>query len=199
MMFTVRKLTEEDLSQAEHIYVSHDRVQRSEIQRTKEEFALLVENKSTFLGAFDGDTLVAFLTYRFLVSLPCMIISNIYLKQGQFQTYYFKNENHPLPSMIDFVLAEAEEKKYYTWFYTRANLPIYNKLEEKGQDLLRNTKFGYDKEKSQYRYERFIEEVIPPKSQSQSSVYNTYLGLGNFDTSVILLKCCLKNEYRKWE
>jgi hypothetical protein len=198
MMFIVRKLTNEDFAQAEKIYISHSRVQRSEIQRTKEEFFQLVENKSIFLGAFVDGVLVSFLTYRFLVSLPCMIISNIYLKKGQFRTYYFKNDTHPLPSMIDFVLAEAEEKKYYTWFYTRANLPIYDKLEQRGQDLLRNTTLGYDIEKYQYRYERFIEEIIPPKSQSQSSVYNTYLGLGNFDTSVILLKCCLKNEYRKW-
>jgi hypothetical protein len=199
MEFVIRTLTDNDISLAEEMYLSQNRLQRSEYNKTSADFQMIVSSGAELAGAFSDDGILqSYLTYRFLKKLPISIINGIHIRRGAFNAYLFNNDAHPLPRIIDYVLEKAESLNYYTWYYSRADLPIYHKLALKNQDLLRNTKYGYDLERSQFRYERYVDEIVPALGRSVYDFHNDYFGLGKFDVDVAIIKCCLKNEYRKW-
>jgi hypothetical protein len=198
MNFDIRKLeSTNDLLQAEEIFVSHDKVMRGKVSVEKDVFfRSLINAGHTLVGAFKDEELYAFMTYKLFTQLPICQVGNIYTKKGKFTSYKFSNRSNPIPKILDFILTDIESKKYYTWYYCRANLDIYKKLEDDGEGLLRWSEKSFDNSTNSYRYERYIEEIIPVKKSSQFLLHTKMFALGLWEKETIIFKCCLKNEYR---
>jgi hypothetical protein len=96
---------------------------------------------------------------------------------------------------MDFILDEQEKNKKYTWYYNRSLSNGYHKLQLEEKDLLRNCMYGWDETRQQYRYERFIEEVVTAGNLPYYPAHKT-LQSKIFDNDYMIVKCCLKNEYR---
>jgi hypothetical protein len=200
MTYHIRTLTsQDDLEQAERIFNSHNTVMRSEVTIEKPVFFRSIVNaEHIFVGAFNPTgELDAFMTYKFYTQIPYCQVGNIYTRKGVFKSYKFSNPSNPIPKILDVILKDIESKKYYTWYYCRANLDIYNKL-EKGEGLLRWSNMSFDNELSQYRYHRYVEEIVPAKTSSKFLLHTKMFALGLWDTEIIIFKCCLKPEYREW-
>jgi len=197
-MFEIRPVTIEELSGVKRLYMSHTRLQRGKFNRNENDIDDWISAGIIIVGAFYLGELIAFMTYKLLVSLPTCRIGNMYIKIGYKNIYHFDDETHPIPKILDYILELMENAKYYTWIYSRANIPTYEKLEQKNQDLLYCTRHGYDSEKHQYRYDRYIDEIIKPHGKSKYEAYNKLFGLGQYENEVIIFNCCLKTEYRKW-
>ena len=200
MNYTVRALlSQDDLAQAEEIFNSHIKIMRNIVDIEKDVFfRSMVKAEHIFVGAFnDHGELDAFMTYKFYTQIPYCQIGNIYTRKGIFKSYKFSTPNHPIPKILDVILKDIESKKYYTWYYCRANLDVYNKLEKK-EGLLRWSDLGFDKEINQYRYDRYVEEIVPAKTSSKFLLHTKMFALGLWDTEIIIFKCCLKPKYREW-
>ena len=51
---------------------------------------------------------------------------------------------------------------------------------------------------NQYRYDRYVEEIVPAKTASKFLLHTKMFALGLWNTEIIIFKCCLKPEYREW-
>lgn len=199
MTYVIKTITApEELKQAEEIFMSHKKVMRNKVEFEKDVlFRSIISSGHILVGAFKDDKLNAFMTYKFYNQLPICQVGNIYTKIGAFTTYKFSNPENPVPKVLDYILTEIENKKYYTWYYCRANLDIYKKLEATGEGLLKWSEKSYDQNKNQYRYERYIEEIVPAMSAGKFLLHTKMFALGLWPTEIVIYKCCLRQEYRK--
>lgn len=197
-MYEIRSMTADELPQVKKLYMSHTRLQRGKYNRHESDIDEWIKSGLTVVGAMHSGELIAFMTYKLLAAIPTCRIGNIYIKLGYKNSYHFDDDTHPVPKILDYILELMENEKYYTWIYSRANIPVYEKLEQRNQDLLYCTKYGYDVEKHQYRYNRYIDEIIPPYGKSKYDAYNKLFGLGQYENEVVIFNCCLKPEYRRW-
>jgi hypothetical protein len=191
--------SQDDITQAEEIFISHSKIMRNIVTIEKDVlFRNMINAGHIFVGAFNADNrLDAFMTYKFYTQIPYCQIGNIYTRQGVFNSYKFSRSDNPIPEILDFILRDVESKKYYTWYYCRSNLEIYNRLEKK-EGLLRWSAMAFDSEKNQYRYNRYVEEIIPKNTSSKFLLHTKMFALGLWNTEIIIFKCCLKPEYREW-
>lgn len=192
MTYSIRYLdSDKDFHDAKEILSSHKKSMRTIMTRNNIELG----KNDKLLGCFIGNNLIAFLKIYIFEQLPYYRVGNMNIRQGILSRYDFSNPNHPIIPMMNFILEEQEKEKRYTWYYNRSLTKAYHKLQLEGKDLLKNCTLGYDTVKKQYRYERFIEEVIgagdQPKYIAHKSMQNKV-----FDTDYMIVKCCLKNEYR---
>jgi hypothetical protein len=187
--------TDEHFKEAEEIYKSHRKVMRNLYDRSGAVLENTHANNVKFVGCFAEGLLVAFLKLTFWDKLPVYIVGNMNIKKSFLHRYDFTNTQHPIIPVMDFILAEQEKNKKYTWYYNRSLSNGYHKLQLEGKDLLRNCRYGWDATTQQYRYERFIEEVVTAGNLPH---YPAYKSLQNkiFDNDYMIVKCCLKNEYR---
>jgi hypothetical protein len=198
-MYDIRHIIDQDMDQVKLLYMTHTKLQRGKVIRHESDIDNFIKSGAILVGAFLNNELMAFMTYGFITKIPIYRLGNIYIKLGFKNMYYFNDETHPIPKILDFIIDIAESKGYYTWLYSRANLNVYTKLEKKNQDLLRFSKYGYDSEKHQYRYDKYIEEIVPPHGISPYEAYNNLFKLGQHEREIVIFKCCLKPEYRKWK
>lgn len=195
--YEVRKLTEEDRAEATAIFQSARKVMRSTVDRSSKEIEDYNDPNVHFVGAFYQDELIAFMKYNIWPKIPSFNVGNMNIKSGVLQRYDFSNENHPILPLMDAILEDTENRKLYTWYYNRSLTAPYHKLQLEGKDLLKRCNMGYDHVKQQYRYERFVEEVIPAGQLAVNYGYRTMLQANNiYDHDFMVVKCCLKNEYR---
>lgn len=199
MKYSIREITSpEDVKQSEEIFLSHTKVMRSKVHFEKDVLFRSIKNSDhNLVGAFVDDRLDAFMTYKFYNQLPVCQVGNIYTRQGAFSTYKFSNLDNPIPKILDFILLNIESKNYYTWYYCRANLDIYKKLEDRGEGLLRWSALAYDQDTDQYRYDRYVEEIVPARAASKFLLHTKMFALGLWESEIVIYKCCLKQEYRK--
>jgi len=181
--------------EAEKIFYSYNKVMRSEYDRSNYVMSFKNFTNVQYVGCFYEQTLVCFLKVSLGDRLPTYQIGNMNIKKKFLQRYDFSNKQHPIIPMMDFILDQQERSNRYTWYYNRSLTPAYHKLQLEGKDLLRNCMLGWDNNKNQYRYERFIEEVV---LAGNLPVYTGHHAIQNkiFDTDYMIVKCCLKNEYR---
>jgi hypothetical protein len=200
MSDSIRRLeSDSDFLQAEEIFTSNAKILRGEVSFDSGVlFRNIKKSNHIFVGSFIEGQLIAFMTYKFYDQIPVCQVGNIYTKKGQFKRYTFSNPNNTVPRILDFILKDIEEQEYYTWYYCRATSPVYAKLEQKGEDLLRWTTHGYDQEKHQYRYTRYIEEIVPARTASKFLLHTKMFALSLWESEVMVVKCCLKPEYRKF-
>jgi hypothetical protein len=193
--------SEDDFNQARDIVVSHEKILRHKVEIEKDVLFrnILNSNQHIFVGAFKNNQIDAFMTYRFFNQLPVFQLGNLYTRRRVFKFFKFSNSNNPIPKILDFILKDAEEKKYYTFYYSRANIEIYNKLIEMGEGIPQHSEFLYDRSKKQYRYNRYIEEIISPNSSSQYLLHTKMFLLGLWSSELIIYKYSLKNEYRNFQ
>jgi len=196
MNYEVKYLTtSEQFDEAEKIYQSHHKVMRSRYDRSNE---LLVDKNShnvKYVGCYYEGSLVAFLKIVLWNKLPAYNIGNMNIKKSFLQRHDFSNHKNPIIPIMNFILAEQEASKRYTWYYNRSLANSYHKLQLEGKDLLKNCDLGWNHEKQQYRYERFIEEVVTAGNSPYHPVHKTFQNK-IFDTDYMIVKCCLRNEYR---
>lgn len=195
MNYIIRYITtEKEIKEAKEIYTSHKKVMRTLMDRKDKDIETNDENIK-LIGCFLNDILVAFLKISIFPNLPYYQIGNMNIKHGILNRYDFTNSMHPIIPIMDFILQEQEKQQRFTWFYNRSLTNAYHKLQLDGKDLLKNCLLGYDKIKQQYRYDRFVEAVIKaggkPKHLAYQAMQNKV-----FDTDYMIVKCCLKNEYR---
>ena len=180
-MYEIRPITTDEWTQAKELYMQHSKLQRGKILKADSDLDIWFAQGVTIVGAFSNSELVAFMTYKLLAQLPITRIGNIYIRPGLSNLYFFNDPTHPIPKILDFILNISESMGYHTWMYSRANMEVYSKLEEKNQDLLRCCSLGYDIEKKQYRYDKYIEELIPPHGVSKFDGHNTMFNLGSYE------------------
>lgn len=188
--------TIEHFSEAEKIYQSHNKVMRSNYDRSNESLADTNSPNVKFVGYFIEEKLIAFLKIVIWDKLPVYVVGNMNIKKSFLQRYDFSNHMHPIIPVMDFILTEQEQNDRYTWYYNRSLTDGYHKLQLEGKDLLKNCILGWDGKKGQYRYDRFIEEVV---TAGNLPVWPVHKSLQNkiFDNDYMIVKCCLKNEYRR--
>lgn len=195
-MIEVKPMTSDDeIREVKALYLSHEKTQRSVTLKAERDIDVLIENGFRIVGALDTDVgLVSFATQLLFKSQPIHRIGNIYIRKNTFNSYFFGVADHPIPKIIDEMLLTAESLGYYTWLYSRADLPIYEKLQARKQDMLRWCRFGYDND--EYRYERFLIEKIPPLSRSKFELHNKLFLLGKNSVPINIFQCCLKEKFK---
>lgn len=196
MNYQVRYLTTEtDFAEANDIFKSHKKVMRDNFDRSNDSINSNLDPNAKFLGCYFEGVLVAFLKVTFWDKLPVYVVGNMNIKKTFLQRYDFSNHKHPIIPIMNFILAEQEANKRYTWYYNRSLEKSYHKLQFEGKDLLKNCVLGWDSNKQQYRYERFIEEVVTAGNLPVAPAHKLLQGKV-FNTDYMIVKCCLKNEYR---
>ena len=187
--------TDEHFVEAENIYKSHKKVMRNIYDRSNEALENTHSNNVKFVGCFSDGLLVAFLKLTLWDKIPFYIVGNMNIRKNFLHRYDFTDNKHPIIPVMDFILAEQEKNKRYTWYYNRSLTNGYHKLQLEEKDLLRNCTYGWNETKQHYRYERFIEEVV---IAGNLPLYPAYKALQSkiFDNDYMIVKCCLKNEYR---
>lgn len=195
-MSNIRLLkTKEEITDATRLYMSHDSLQRAPHVKNYNDIDAMLSVGIDIVGSYNDDgELTAFATNKLFPQLPVHRIGNIYIKKDEFNLYFFNNKNHPTPKIMDFILERAESMGYFSWYYSRANLPVYSNLEKRGQDLLKCCKYGYHAD--EYRYDRYVDEIIAPFSFSKFDSFNKMFMLGDNIHELLLFQCVLKNKYR---
>ena len=200
MINEIKVIDNNELDKAREIFLSHHKILRGKISFDNNVlFNNIVKSGHTFVGSYDLDgELLAFMTYKFYTQIPVCQVGNIYTRKGAFKSYKFSDPNNTVPLILNYILGQIESNEYYTWYYCRSNSRVYKKLTDDGEDLLRWTPLGYDSQKQQYRYTRYIEEVIPPRTSSKFLLHTKMFALGLWEKEITVIKCCLKPEYRKF-
>lgn len=198
MNYTIRILDpKDDFVEALDIFLSAKKVMRTPLIRYSENLANDMNNPRTvYFGAFKDGELVAYMRYTAWGTLPVYSIGNMNIKSGVLQRYDFSNADHPIIPLMDTILSIAESKGWYTWYYNRSLANSYHKLQLEKKDLLYRCTLGYDATLNQYRYDRYVDEVIPAGEVAQYTVHKAILGETKFDYGYMVVKCCLKPEYR---
>lgn len=197
MNYTIRTIeTPEDLKKMEALWCERNKRMKTEVTDQRLEFQKSIAVGAS-VGAFDeNNELVGILRYLIFQSLPFAFMYNLHIKKGILTKYEFSNEKNPITYILDFILRECEKNKIYTWYYVRALSKGYHKIYQEGTDLFRQSQMCFDKDLNDYRYERFVEEIIPSGQKSLIKTHNILLGDKVYKPNTVLFKCCLKNIYR---
>lgn len=201
--FVVRSIKEDaDVKQALKMWLDHPKVMGTRIERSEYGFHIWLRgnswSKSYVMGAFDNDTLIGMMRYNMWNNIPYYSFDGLHTKKGSFITYNYKNGNHPFVPLMNHIMKKMEEQERYTWFYHRAIRPGYGRLTDQQDDLLRYCDLGWDKEKNHYRYDRYVDEIVPAGERTPTIAFNTMLFNRPYKFDIMVVKCCLKPEYRRW-
>lgn len=142
-----------------------------------------------YCGAFDdNDVLIAVVQARRWQRLPCYSITKYYSKPGYMTLFSWKN--NPAVPITEMIIDLMEKEGRFTWYYVRSIEDWPEKLRIKGNDFFSVS----DKCK---KYTRYIEEII---KKNTSSVYEGHSsGRPEWKLDLIMVKCCLKNQFRPFE
>lgn len=195
--YQTRVLTEDDLGQMIEIFTSPQKVMRTQIDRNEKEIIDdFYYTGTTFVGTFAEEKLTSFMKYVVWQRLPIFQVGNLNIRKGTLNRYEFSTSESPVIPIINLILQSAESLGLYTWYYNRSLSPAYHRIQLHGSDMLKNSMYGFDIEKNQYRYDRFIDEVVPAGSRSKYDVFFNMAGNKIFAEDYMVVKCCLKPEYR---
>ena len=167
MNYTIRTIkTPEDFAKMEDLWCERNKRMKTTVADQKLEFQKSIAVGES-VGAFnDQNELVGILRYLIFQTLPFAFMYNLHIKKGTLTKYDFSNEKNPITYILDYILRECEENKIYTWYYARAISKGYHKIYQEGTDLFRQSQMCFDKERNDYRYERYVEEIIPSGQKS---------------------------------
>lgn len=195
--YSIRKIeTLEDINQFRDLWCERSKRMKTPVEDQIKEFEKGMR-AGVPVGAFDqNNILVGALRYRRLVQLPYMFLYNVHIKKDTLKRYDFTDDNNPITPILDYILETAENDNIYTWYYIRALSKGYYKLYKEGKDLLTQSNKFFDKESQKFRYERYIEEIIPSGEMSKYPGVRSWTGDSVWKPNVALFKCVLKNEYR---
>jgi hypothetical protein len=196
--YNIRKIeSQEDIEKFKDLWCERSKRMKTPVEDQLVEFEKGI-TIGTPVGAFDSDNrLVGVLKYRRSLQIPCMFLYNIHIKKNLLTRYDFTDGKNPITPILDFILHEAEADGYYTWYYVRALSSGYHKLHKTGKDLFTQSSMCYDKDLGEYRYERYVEEIIPSGKESKYPGFRVWLGDKPWVPNLALFKCVLKNKFRK--
>jgi hypothetical protein len=193
--YDIKILDDSNFEEANAIFQDTRKVMRTRMTRDWP-VSLTTENKVS-VGAFFEGQLLAFVQVTTWPSLPIYNIGNLNIRKGFSHRYDFSNHSHPMIQIMNYIIREKESQGYYTWYYNRSLARPYHKLQLKGGDLLNNCEVGLDKVTNTYRYDRFIEEIVEPGSKAKYKIHEQMQGDNIYDVGFMIVKCCLKPQYRK--
>jgi hypothetical protein len=196
-MYNLRKIqTDDDFVKLEELWCERSKRMKTPVADQKIEFEKAMKI-GTSVGAFnDADELIGTLRYLTFQTLPYSFLYNLHIKKGTMTRYEFDEAKNPITYCLDFILQEQESKGYYTWYYTRAISRGYHKIFKEGTDLFRQSKMCFDYNLNDYRYDRYVEEIVPSGQKSKIVTHNILIGDKVHKPNLVMFKCCLKNQYR---
>lgn len=200
-MYTVKHIdTESEWVQVKEIFFDHPKSMGSVYSTQEMDFDKFVARHQTgkLVGAFREGELMGFMRYVPWPNMPCYSFNSLFTKKGEFNTYVYR-EGHPFPPIMDFIISRMEAEGRHTWYYHRMHRPAYDRLAKKGTDLLRLCELGWDKEINDYRYDRYIEEIVPANVASEYELHRKLLLGRVYEAEVLIAKACLKPQYRPWK
>jgi hypothetical protein len=150
------------------------------------------ENK--FVGAFDGDRLVASMRYYVSETSPSYFINAQFVDESMYSKFIIK-QDHPSVPVINFIIEQMEKEKRYTWYKseTIAGNAMFIK---KNSDPLIYCDMGKDLETGAARYDKYVDEIIEPGSRSQNSAFDSLVYNRQWEYGLRVIQHCLKPEYR---
>lgn len=186
-MYTIRVCeSDDDLKQVSSLWTLHTKLMRTKVKEIK--FNL---DAGTIVGAFDNDRLIGTMRHHDWVNTKMYSIDSIYVKPGEVSYYAsLSGVKNPIVPLLDHIIAAREEQGHYTWFYTRAISPGYSRIHKRGHSFLGSSKLGS-------RYQKFLMEIVPPNERSVSPAHDALIGRRLFNVPVMVVMCCLKNEFRQ--
>jgi hypothetical protein len=200
-MYDIQRLEPSDYGQYKDLWTSVKKVMRTPVERSESDFYTELSNTVKYgelWGAFDRGELLAVAKLFRWKKLPYYNITGWLMKRTVMYRYDFADGKNPLMHVTDRVIANMESQRFYTWYYARAISPGYRRLVNKNSDVLKVSPLGWDKEKQQYRYDRFIEEIVSPGTLPRCDAYSEMIDNRIYKVNVMIVKCSLKSEYRPW-
>jgi hypothetical protein len=82
----------------------------------------------------------------------------------------------------------------YTWFQSYF---LHEDHKENPNDLIKHCSRGWDDEKQQLRYDRYVEEFIPKNGRSKSSSFEMLIFTKIWPVDMNIVHASLKPEYRQ--
>ncbi len=192
-------LSDNDIEQTKELYFSYNKFMRTVVHTTEDNFVTWLDRGGKYVeiyGAFLDNELIGIMRCRKWESLPIYNMSSLFTKKGMFSVYNYI-EGHPFPRLQDHILEKYEANGYYTWYYHRQIRPAYYRLTRKNKDLLRICNMGWDDQRSQYRYDRVVEEIVKKGSEAEHPNHRALLRNEVWNNDIMVVKCSLKQEYRK--
>jgi hypothetical protein len=150
-----------------------------------------ISERSGHMGAFTRDNvLVSSLSYFRFPSLPYYLVGQYVQKPGFMIRFSWKN--NPAIKMMDMILDKMEAEERFTWYYTRSIMRWPAHMRKKGNDFFSNSPRCQ-------RYNRFLEEIIPAGQPTKFELHKKMIPSNVWKYDVIVVKCCLKNDFRPWK
>ena len=196
-MITVRPLNfkqPEDLDQFRTLYASW--LQTYGISLSKERlwgFIAFYKYESNFVGAFEDDNLVAVMRYYRSSMVPYYYLNSLILDQNKY-AYSNYSPDHPLVKILDNILETMEAEGRYTWFQSYF---YHENNVENPNDLIKHCTFGWDNNKQQLRYDRYVEDYIPKNGRSKNSSFEMLIFTKIWPVDINIVQSSLKPEYRQ--
>jgi hypothetical protein len=158
-------------------------------QKNYDQFGIL-EN-TIYCGTFNKDNeLIASIAAIRWKMLPYYTITQYYAKPGVKSVFSWKN--NPAVKMTDTIIDLMEKENRFTWYYSRSIEKWPRKLRIKGND------FFSVSEKCK-NYTRHIEEIVSKNTLSEYEGHGRQLPKVAWPYDIIVVKCCLKNQFRPFE
>ena len=150
------------------------------------------ENK--FVGAFDGDRLVASMRYYVWETSPSYFINAQFVDESIYSKFIIK-QDHPGVPVINFIIEQMEKEKRYTWYKSE---PIAGNAMfiKKNSDPLIHCDMGRDLVTGTARYDQYVDEVIKGGTRSKNSAFDLLIYSRQWENSLRIVQHCLKPEYR---
>lgn len=187
MIYNIKIIsTEKEKQDVIQLWSSSNRLMRDYIDATV--FKESLHNGYT-VGAYNNDELCGVVRYIIWNNIPYYSIGMLFIKKNLIPLYKFNNPNNPITYIIDYILKNMEERKFFNWYYVRAISKGYAKIQESREDLLTNTELGP-------RYRRDVEEIVMPGDRSKFLVHDNLLLNKTWTRPMMIVKCCLENKYR---
>jgi len=150
------------------------------------------ENK--FVGAFDGDKLVASMRYYVSETSPNYFINSQFVDESLFSKFIIKKD-HPIVPVMNFIIDKMEKEKRYTW-YKVEQITGNTMFIKKNSNPLIHCDRGWDSEANTNRYDQYVDEIIEPGSRSKNSAFDSLVYNRRWEHGLRVIQYCLKTEYR---
>ena len=196
-MITVRLLNfkqPEDLAQFKTLYASW--LQIYGVTLTDQRFwgfIAFYKYESKFVGAFEDNHLVAVMRYYRSNIVPYYYLNSLILDQDKY-AYSDYSPDHPFVKILDNILETMELEGRYTWFQSYF---LHEDHKENPNDLIKHCSRGWDDEKQQLRYDRYVEDHIPKNGRSKNSSFEMLIFTKIWPVGINIVQSSLKPEYRQ--
>ena len=196
-MITVRLLNfkqPEDLAQFKTLYASW--LQIYGVTLTDQRFwgfIAFYKYESKFVGAFEDNHLVAVMRYYRSNMVPYYYLNSLILDQDKY-AYSDYSPDHPFVKILDNILETMELEGRYTWFQSYF---LHEDHKENPNNLIKHCVRGWDDEKQQLRYDRYVEDHVPKNGRSKNSSFEMLIFTKIWPVGINIVQSSLKPEYRQ--